>query len=460
VPEDAAVHLETALTHAGDEHVRADLQRQQASALRDAGRYEEAVTLAKDSAEAFDELGDEVAAARAVAVWARSLAQRGESAAALELARPRFEALKGRDDALRATLELAHVLSGAELALGQDMLGTIDVRIRLADRLGDVHQLAQSIGALGNAYTNSGAPLVGEIFQEASARLAREHQLWQPLGLTLSNLASARLERDLAASAESSREALSVLARTGVRMATAVAQFNLASALTGMGRWDELDALLSNARELRESSFNQAAVYCATVAALDRGLPVPPVPENRPASGEDPADQAWDLLEAAVLMLAAGDRPRACAEATRAAEKLHAFGGTSDDFVWMYGLAGSLAAEIGDTDRLTALLGLIDDPDRLGAGSRGHYLRLRGLSVRDTEPDQVEPLHREAADCFERWGSPLWRARTMADLGVWLDRQGMDEEARTALGAARSTYEELGANGLLAELDQQLAVRP
>ena len=54
VPEDAAAHLKTALTHAGDEHVRADLQRQQASALRDAGRYEEAVTLAKDSAEAFD----------------------------------------------------------------------------------------------------------------------------------------------------------------------------------------------------------------------------------------------------------------------------------------------------------------------------------------------------------------------------------------------------------------------
>jgi hypothetical protein len=215
--------------------------------------------------------------------------------------------------------------------------------------------------------------------------------------------------------------------------------------------------VLSNARELRESAFNQVAVYCATVAALDRGLPVPPVPENRPASGEDPADQAWDLLESAALALAAGDRLRACADATRAAEMLHAFGGTSDDFVWTYGLAGSLAAEIGDTDRLTALLGLIDDPDRLAAGSRGHYLRILGLSLRASEPDRVEPLLREAAACFEQWGSPLWRARTMADLGVRLDRQGAEDQSAAALDKARSTYEELGAKGLLADLDQQLA---
>jgi len=350
-------------------------------------------------------------------------------------------------------------VTGTELALGLDMLGTLDVRIRLADRLDDIHQLADSIGALGNAYMTGGAPLAGEVFQEAAARLAREHQLWQTLGLTLSNLASARLERDLEASAEASREALSVLARTGVRAATAVGQFNLVSALNGMGRWAELDALLPNTRELRESAFDQVTVYCATLAALDRGLPVPPVPENRPSSGDAPADRAWDLLESAALAVAAGDRVRACDVATRAAETLHGFSGTSDDFVWMFGLAGSLAAELGDESRLAALLGLVEDPERLPWGTRAHYLRLRGLSVRDAEPDQVEPLLREAADCFERWGSPLWRARTMADLGVWLDRQGLDEEARTALGAARSTYEELGANGLLAELDQQLAVR-
>jgi class 3 adenylate cyclase/tetratricopeptide (TPR) repeat protein len=457
VPEDAAAHLKTALVHAADGHVRADLQRQRASVLRDAGRYDEAVALGKEAAEAFDALGDDVAAARAVAVWARSLGQRGEWSASLDLARPRFEAMQGREDALRATLDLAQVLSGGELALGLDMLGTLDVRIRLADRLGDVHQLAESIGALGNAYMSSGAPKAGEIFHEAAARLAREHQMWQSLGLTLSNLASARLERDLEASADSSREALSVLARTGVRMATAVAQFNLASALNGMGRWGELDEVLSSARELKESAFNQAAVYCATTAALDRGLPVPPVPEHRPPSGDAFADRAWDLFESAALAVAAGDRVGACADATRAAETLHGVSGTSDDFVWMFGLAGSLAAELGDEQRMTALMRLIEDPDRLPAGTRGHYLRLLGLSLRDTEPDRVEPLLREAAESFEEWGSPLWRARTTADLGLWLERQGRAEEAATELAAARSAYEEMGAHGLLAQLDEQLA---
>ena len=459
VPEDAAAHLATALAHVRDPHARADLQRQRATALRDAGRYDEAVALATEATATFDELGDEVAAARAAAVWARSLAQRGEISASADLARPRFEAMQGREDALRATLELAQVVTGAELAMGLDMLGTLDVRIRIADRLGDVHQLAESMGALGNFYMTRGAPTAGEAFQEAAARLARENQLWQPLGLTLSNLGSARLERDLEASAEASREALSVLARTGVRLNTAVAQLNLATVLTGMGRWTELDVLLANARELRESAFSQATVFCATAAALDRGLPVPPVPENRPATGDAPADRAWGLLESAVLALAAGDRIGACAEASEAAETMHAVSGTTDDFVWMYGMAGTLAADIGDGARLASLIGLIENPDRLPPGTLGHHLRFRGLAARDDEPDQVEPFLRDAAESFEAWGSPLWRARTFADLGVWLDRQGRADEAADALGTARSTYEELGAHGLLAELDQQLAVR-
>ncbi|RNM16362.1 adenylate/guanylate cyclase domain-containing protein [Nocardioides pocheonensis] len=458
VPEDAAAHLATALAHARDEHARADLQRQRATALRTAGRYDEAVALAQAATEAFDALGDDVAAARAVAVWARSLAQRGETSPALELARPRFDALQGRDDAMRAALELAQAVTGAELALGLDMLGTLDVRIRLADRLEDVHQLAESIGYLGNAYTISGAPLAGEIFQEAAARFAREHQLWQTLGVTLSNLGSARLERDLEASAEASREALAVLARTGVRLNTAVAQLNLATVLTGMGRWDELDALLAGARELWESAFSQPAVYCSTIAALDRGLPVPPVPEDRAPTGDAPADLAWVHLESAALALAAGDKARACAQATKAAETIHGVSGTTDDFVWMYGLAVDLASELGDEERQAALLALIEDPERLAAGTRAHHLRLRGLVARATDPGEVEPLLRDAAESFERWGSPLWRARTLADLGSWLGRQGVAAEAEAALDAARATYQELGAHHLLAELEQQRVV--
>jgi class 3 adenylate cyclase/tetratricopeptide (TPR) repeat protein len=456
VPEDAAGHLKTALAHARDEHVRADLQRQRAAALRTAGRYDEAVALAREATEAFDALGDDVAAARAAAVWARSLLQRGETSPALEIVRPRFEAMRGREDALRATLELAGVVSGVELALGLDMLGTLDVRIRLADRLDDIHQLAESIGALGNAYMISGAPTAGEIFHEAAARLARDHQMWQSLGLTLSNLASARLERDLEAAAEASREGLAVLARTGVRLATAVAQFNLASALNGMGRWDELDALLANARELREATFNQVAVYCATIAALDRGLPVPPVPEDRVPTGDAPADVAWVLLESATLAVAAGDRVRGCADATRAAETIYAVSGTSDDFVWMYGMAADLAVQLDDEQRIADLLALVEEPERLLPGTRGHHLRLRGAHARGSEPDQVEPLLREAAECFRQWGSPLWRAKTLADLGFWFGRRGAVEEATAALDEARSTYQELGANGLLADLDQKL----
>jgi hypothetical protein len=248
-----------------------------------------------------------------------------------------------------------------------------------------------------------------------------------------------------------------VLARTGIRSQTAVAQTNLATALTHMGRWDELDALLASGRALWESTLNQVGVYCATVAALDRGRPVPPVPDDLPAAGDGPADQAWVRCESAALAVAAGDPARGCAEATEAAEMVRAIVGTSDDFVWMYGLAASLAAELGDEQRIAALLALIEDPEWLGPGTRGHYLRLRGMAARASEPESVEPLLREAAEAFQAWGSPLWRARTLADLGIWLDRSGSADEAAEALEAARATYEELGAHGLLAALDEQLA---
>jgi len=242
-----------------------------------------------------------------------------------------------------------------------------------------------------------------------------------------------------------------------VRATTAVAQVNLATALLGMGRWDELDALLAGARALWESSFSQTAVYAGTLAALDRGIPVPPAPENRAPSGDGPSDRAWDLLESAAVAVAAGDLSSACADAVSAARTVHEVSGTSDDFVWMYGLAGRLAAELGDQEEMARLIGLIEDPDRLGPGTRGYYLRLRAMASQDSEPEAVEPLLREAAESFEALGSPLWCARAMADLGVWLGRQGADEAAGEALAAARSTYEELGANGLLAELDQKLA---
>jgi hypothetical protein len=123
----------------------------------------------------------------------------------------------------------------------------------------------------------------------------------------------------------------------------------------------------------------------------------------------------------------------------------------------MYGVAGDLAIELGGGQRLGGLIDLIEQPDRLQAGTRGHYLRLRGMAARDSAPDEVEPLLREAAAAFAAWGSPLWRARVLADLGVWLARQGAGERAAEVLDGVRATYEELGANGLLAALDERLA---
>jgi tetratricopeptide (TPR) repeat protein len=454
VPEDAAAHLGTALAHASDARTRADLQRRLATTLTDAGRYSEAIDQARDATAAFDALGDDVSAGRAVAAWARAVSVSGDPTAALELGRPRFDALREREDAGRAALELSLAVSNAEIGLGLDPREAIDVRMRLADRLGEQGELAEALAVLSLHYSTTGAFGVGRIFLEASARHAREHELPVALARALVNLAAFTQSTDLVEAADFAHESLAACNRAGITNLLATAQANLVLVLSAAGRWTELDGALARADALRRSTFSDIAYVAQTLAALDRVL-TPPSPDTRgDRSSEAPADRSWYLLGDAAQALATGDKVAAFAHALDAARIMRDLAGTYDDFMHAFGLAVNLAADLRDREGYAELLGLVDQVVSPLA-VQAFTARLRGLvASHDGSPaDEVEAAFRQAIDLFEQWGTASERARAECDLGLWLSGRGRADEADKLLDNARATYEELGATGRLEALD-------
>ena len=456
VPEDAAAHLGTALSHASDARLRADLQRRLATALIDAGHYSEAIVSAQAATEAFDILGDDASAGRAAAAWARAVSLAGDPAAGLELAEPRFDSLRDRTDAERAALELGLAVTSAQLGLGLDMRETIDLRMRLADRLGEQGELAQALAELSLHYSNTGAFGVGRIFVEASARHAREHQLPSALARALVNLTASAQSMDLVEAAEFAQESLAASNRSGITNMRATAEANLVLVMSVAGRWSELDAELAGSDLLRRSTFSDIAYVAQVRAALDRSL-TPPPPETRgDRSSEAPADLAWYLLGDAADALVAGDKETALAHATEASRIMRDYAGTHDDFIHAFGLAVDLAADLHDRDRYLELRDLV-----AGTASpvavRAYHARLRALIAMDQggAPDEVEVAFRQAIELFEQWGSPPESARTQYDLGLWLSEQGRSEEGEQLMAAARATYAHLGAAGRLEGLVAQ-----
>src|SRR5262249_39034095 len=116
-----------------------------ARTLFDAGRYAHCVEHAQKATSAFDELGDELSAGRAVAAWARALALSGEPSLAIELSQGRFDALRGRDEAARPALELAQALISAKIGIGLDVRETLDLWMTLSERLKDGEEPLDSL---------------------------------------------------------------------------------------------------------------------------------------------------------------------------------------------------------------------------------------------------------------------------------------------------------------------------
>jgi uncharacterized protein (UPF0147 family) len=116
--------------------------------------------------------------------------------------------------------------------------------------------------------------------------------------------------------------------------------------------------------------------------------------------------------------------------------------------------------ELGATETLEQLMGVLADATTrttVPLSVRAHHRRFQALLARETDPDSVEGMLRQAIAELDEWGSRHYTARAEADLGLWLHQLGRNDEAEPLLSHARSVLTNVGATTWLEQLGPQSA---
>jgi len=335
----------------------------------------------------------------------------------------------------------------------------LEARIKLAERIGDAGELADSFTGLSVHYGQSGASSLAGVLLEAAADLARTNHQPAALARSLLNLTVHRMLDDLDKAIEVGHEAVSVASGAGVSVWISYSEINLLLALWGRGSWAEVEEILGNQSHRDELNVLISAVLVGSISSA-RGLPwsLPWISGEAPV-GDDGSDIAWLSFAEVMQARERGDLESAVRLALDATEQMYALSGTWDDCTHMWPTAVEMALEACDDNALTRLLDLIDDGSSgpVSLAMRIHRKRVAGLlAIRDGEsPEIVETTMHEVIAEFEEWGAMPYRARTQADLGAWLVAQGRAEEATPLLNSARAAFAELGATAWLEQLETQ-----
>ena len=249
--DDAAEHLRAALGQVGDDSEEAArLKALLASVLVDVGLWDDAAGLAREATETFDGLGDDSAAGSAAATWGTALGQSGDITGGRAVVLPRWERLRDDPSATRAALALSRALvytchTGQVDEVARESLA---VRARLAEKVDDPGELADTFLWTGIDHLFTGATTLGLTLIDATARIARENQLTQPLTRALINLTANAITEDAGEAVVSGREAVMASRRGGTASQRSTAQLNLALALWVRGSWGEMATLVGSVR--------------------------------------------------------------------------------------------------------------------------------------------------------------------------------------------------------------------
>jgi class 3 adenylate cyclase/tetratricopeptide (TPR) repeat protein len=453
-PGEAVGHLGRARELVVDDGDRHAIERAQAEACYDAGRYDEAIDLAEAARVGFHEAGDDDQEALAAAVESRAVLRArddGERAVELveDLLRRRLET-PGDDPQVLYQLVVAYNL--ATPRVDRVDYPMFFEQIKLADRLRNRPQVARGITNLGVQMLAIGAHELGVTLVEKGIGVARECHDPAQLAHGLLNLASTLSQSDTVRTSAIIDEAVEVARRSGSVMNVDNAVANQAINRWATGDWDLV--LATDVESLAPFMAPVAATIKARVLTA-RGLDPRAVVE---ATQEREDVAFYRDLGVAIGQAYAGDLAQAVETVRSSLDGAYAFGQVFDDFTLFFGVALEIALTAGDTDLLDHLRRVVDeDGSSLPTGLEGHRALLGALDaerVGDTL-DQAEASFLEAQERYAAWGSPVHLARAHAAYGVWLEQRGRLAEAEPLLREARETYATLGATAWLEELERR-----
>jgi class 3 adenylate cyclase/tetratricopeptide (TPR) repeat protein len=460
--------LETALARIGeaDRTIGARLHASAARAAIDAGDNPGAQRHAGTAVALFDELDLPIEAGEAAGVLALAVATASDNAGALAIAEPRWIALDGVPGAGMALLQLARAIGYASVGLGRydAMTSYVDRAIRIAEATSQPAALAIALRQAGVRFMSLGAPITAVAHFRACAEIARQHGLADELAGALINQVVVQFSRDLDAALSNSAEAMEAARRSGARPSIDAATANRLLCLWTAGRLDE-------AQELHSAALN--SVHDPVVRPLIIGMarwlddamgrvPLEQVPGGlpQPDQTDDEYLLAWTGL---LLMRQASDRSDT-EEAARIAERVlsHALAsmGLQDEFMFMW--PPLVLAALADDD--LPLAERLMQPVTAAQESVAPYLaaqrdRLSGLlgAARGDDPAAVEATLRAGVGGLTAFGAVCDAARATEELARWLIAQGRAAEAEPLLAQVRATYQQIGALGWLAQMDDVLA---
>ena len=454
-PGEAVGHLARAAELATGEHQRCEIWLAQAQACNDAGKYEQATSLAESARDGFASAVDPDGEALATAAWVVAIVRSaGDLQEALSLVEPHLQALRGTrgKDAVLGPVIVAHLL-----VLSSQ--GRVDYdlaleHLKVADRLGDRAQYARGVSNLGVAMLRGGHEELGIVMLEKGTAVARECHSFDQVSHGLGNLASALAQRDALHAARVADEALDTARRTGIASSTSNALVNVAIGRWATGDWDTVLGLVAS--ESLDPGFH--AVVAAVVAMISAARDSDPHEMVDATLEVEETVFYLDLARAASLAFV-GD-PRAVTMMTSALDAAYALSGIYEDFTLFYGAALHEAARYADRAALDRLRRIVDDDgSSLPAGLAGHRALVEAIAgdLEDVPGESTETAFTTALGHYATWGSAVHTARAQAAYGGWLSRHGRAAEAEPLLADARATYTELGAVAWLRELEGAVA---
>ena len=455
-PREAADHLAVALRRCDDPVLIPRIQVELADQLTKAGRYESAIEHAEVARDALDAAGQSELAVKAVSVLAHALIGAGGFERAFAVADERRAAAAALDPALE--LILIRAMISARLRIGGEIRDLSEDSARLAEKLGDRNQIANSYVSLALHYMTKGPHGLGRMLLESAAEIAREAHDGLILCRALGNLNADWTQDDAARAAEYGREAAAAARSLGDHYWTSSTALNLTFALTVQGAWDEaLACSAGDAVDPLDRSMGdlmRGRILLARGQEWERFVPVGRDGDDDPVLGGVPSDRHRAGRAAA----RAGARPDCGDE--RDPGNVHPHG---DLRRLQHALADRLRPRLGRPrpggpgrparDRGRRPAQQVDS----GAGGTvptdpwpaGHRGRCRaGL---DRAPSAVRGRGRRGVALGSDGG------RALADLGVWLTREGRAAEAGEPLERAREIFERLGAVSWSAQLDAELS---
>jgi hypothetical protein len=293
---------------------------------------------------------------------------------------------------------------------------------------------------------------LGIVLFQMSTDIARECHDLSGLVRGLSNLASARAQRDAVAAGRVADEAMENAQRAGLAAAQSNAVINLVIGRWALGDWDVVETSFDS--ELLQTQDLSVTASVAALVLAARGRDPGPVVDAVPELEET---RFYLDLGRAVAQAYAGD-PEAVSTASAALDGAYAISGIYEDFTVFYGAALEVATQFADADLLDRLRAIVDDdgssPPMGLAGHRALLTALDAERVGDAD-ETAESAFGEAVRCYQTWGSKVHLARARAAYGLWLQARGRLADAEPLLVQAREQYVALGATAWLEELEHR-----